>query len=196
MDGFLSKQWVKIGCFSAFFALLGCDPQPLPKSSMIGSSPPLYYGGPYQEQPTSQQLNLIRDLGTNGVQVIQVGQTINLIIPSDLLFASDSANFKPVAQPLLQEIAGYIQTYDMSVVQVSAYSDNQGVDVYKRALNSRQARVVADTLNEVGMETRLLYTVGRAGENPLASNERAGGRSINRRIEITFRYHPVRRNFD
>jgi len=156
----------------------------------------IYYGGPYFEQPTAYQQGIIDQLKSQGVDFIQVGETINLVFSSDQLFLANSANIQDTAKPLLKLTARLIRSYDTTDISVRAYSDTPGTMPPKTLLTVRQAEVVAKRLWEAGVDTRLMSSQGKGVGHPIASNLSDAGQASNRRVEIVFRYHPAIQPYD
>lgn len=136
----------------------------------------------------------INTLRKHGVQVIRVGETVKLVFRSDLLFNPVSANINPYYRRTLNEAAKLIKTYETVTVKVAAYSDNVRYITdprnHKQALTARQAQVIGKYLYAYGINARLVYAQGYGDKHPTAINATASGRSVNRRIEVSFRFYP------
>ncbi len=132
----------------------------------------------------------IADLRDENVQVIHVGETMRVVLPSDNAFQPNSANLTNAYRPILHTIAKLIKTYETVNVKVAAYSDNVDSLSRQQALTTRQAQVIASYLWALNINARLTYAVGYNRENPVASNGHSGGRADNRRVEISFRFYP------
>ena len=122
----------------------------------------------------------------HGGRIIKLGETIRIILPGNLLFNPASANFVNSNMPILNAAAAYMNQYQLENVKVGAYSDHQGTD----KLTTMQAQAVASYLWSQGINTRLLHSQGYGDRNKVASNDSPHGRVENRRVEISFRYHP------
>ncbi len=159
---------------------------------------------PVKPKPSIAQIRngYINHLEEQGVQVIQLGETIRLVIPSDRLFMANSANFTSYANPVLTTSAKLITSYDKVNVNVAAYSDNiKRSDHYappqrKQALTERQSQVVEDYLWSQHVDTRLLVSYGLGKLNPVAWNGSQVDRKYNRRVEISFQYYPKFNKYD
>lgn len=142
---------------------------------------------------TAQRQAGISSLENQGVKVIQLGETMRWVIPSDLLFQYNSANMIASDQNILNTAAQLLKTYSTVNVKIAAYTDNvvrsYGPANRKQALTMQQAQAVASYLWGKGIDTRLLYAVGYGQHDPVASNGTIKGRNINRRVEISFRFY-------
>jgi outer membrane protein OmpA-like peptidoglycan-associated protein len=127
-------------------------------------------------------------LTLHGVKIVQVGETITVVLPSDKLFYPDSANINPCFLPVLKAASDYIFCYEKMSVKIGAYTDNRCAPVRNCALSQAQAQVIAKALWCNGIDARLLFAVGYGPDYPIASNFTCQGRIQNRRVEICFRY--------
>ena len=117
------------------------------------------------------------------IPIIQIGQTMTIVIASDRLFVSHSANFQEKAKPMLNAVACLIASYNKVAVRVKGYTDNSSPSIYNHALSAQQAAQVADYLWDYGIDVRIISADGLGNVHPLTLNNPA----MNRRIEIEFR---------
>lgn len=143
---------------------------------------------------TVPQLNTpqIKHLRRSGIQIIQAGQMMTLVFPSDEVFNPDSANFNPEYRQVLECAARFIRSYDKVTVSVMGYSDDMmlGPNGRKQALTTLQAQQLKDFLWRQGINARLVYAKGKGSEDPVASNVLPYGQSVNRRVEVSFQFYP------
>jgi OmpA family len=132
----------------------------------------------------------IAELISHGVKVIQVGESISLVFPSDTVFNPGSANLNSRYTPVLRAASRLIFCYEKMTVRISAYTDCTGSACRNDVLTQMQAQSIAKFLWCHGIDTRLLYAVGFGSRFPIASNATLFGRAQNRRVEICFRYIP------
>ncbi|MBT8393470.1 MAG: OmpA family protein, partial [Bacteroidia bacterium] len=64
------------------------------------------------------------------------------------------------------------------------HTDNVGNDTYNLALSRRRAAAVVDFLENKGVDGRQLESRGFGESRPIEANSSAGGRQLNRRVEI------------
>jgi len=142
---------------------------------------------------TAALINLSKKLESSGARVIQTGKTLRIILPSDELFANDSANFISSSPPILNTVSQLMAILETTSAQVSGYTDSQPDALRNKALSIRQADVVANYLWSKGPDARLLYSVGYGLKGQVSSERFEGAlrKGANRRIEIKFRYLPV-----
>ena len=75
--------------------------------------------------------------------------------------------------------------YEKTLVEVAGHTDDTGADTYNQALSERRAGSVASYLQAQGVQPVRFLVVGYGETRPIASNSTEGGRSQNRRVEIT-----------
>ena len=157
------------------------------------ATPSPYYGS-QQVKGVSSSQKTSDVLGMNSVHVIRQGESISIVIPSDVLFEYTSANPRQNNPVILGRVAHMVKQYNTSNIKVAAYTDStaHGVDADNSsyALTVRQAQMVSSFLWAHGIDTRLLTAKGYGSKDSVASNSTPQGQYDNRRVEISFRYTP------
>ncbi|ABG30634.1 OmpA family protein [Roseobacter denitrificans] len=131
-----------------------------------------------------QEAELRRDLGNDDVQITNTGDRLIVSLPQDLLFATDSFSVRPDLQNDLYTVAGSLQNYPASTIQVIGHTDSDGDAAYNQRLSERRAGSVAGILMDAGVTPSRLQTIGRGESQPVASNLNEAGKAQNRRVEI------------
>jgi outer membrane protein OmpA-like peptidoglycan-associated protein len=121
------------------------------------------------------------------VKVIQIGEMITFILPSDLYFMQDTPLLNPNYYYVLAQIACLIEDLPKYVVVIAGYTDSSCNEMRNVALTRQQAMAVLNFLWDQRIDSRVLGAVGYGSQNPIASNNTIRGRADNRRIEITLR---------
>lgn len=103
---------------------------------------------------------------------------------SALRFDSGKANLKTTGVSSLEELVNILKRNSFSKIIVSAYTDSVGGDAGNKALSLRRAQSVVDYLVENGFDADKIEAVGHGEANPIATNDTAEGRALNRRVEI------------
>jgi outer membrane protein OmpA-like peptidoglycan-associated protein len=138
--------------------------------------------GAYQDR---QEAALRRGLEGSGVQVVRQGDNITLNMPGNITFAFDSSNLQSQFYPVLDNVAGTLNQYNQTVIEVAGHTDSVGTDAYNQKLSEKRANSVAAYLNGRGVVQQRMIVVGAGKTRPIASNDTDGGRAQNRRVEIT-----------
>ncbi|WP_038167515.1 flagellar motor protein MotD [Thiomonas sp. FB-Cd] len=119
------------------------------------------------------------------VRITPLGVVID--IHDNLLFASGQAQLSPVAQGLLQEVAGVLSGLPYQI-QVNGYTDDKPIHnpqfQSNWALSAMRAVSVVHMLIEQSVPPGQLIAAGYGQYHPVASNSTTGGRAANRRVSI------------
>lgn len=110
--------------------------------------------------------------------------SLRLRLPSEVMFAYDSANISPGFAPTLRKIAGLMNRYPRTRARIIGHTDSVGSDRYNLDLSLQRADSVAAFLSAQGVNNRRLLTDGRGKQEPIASNATPEGRQMNRRVDI------------
>ncbi|KFE36084.1 OmpA family protein [Thioclava atlantica] len=144
-------------------------------------------GGAIGAQLDRQAQELRRDLTTNGVSVVRSGNQLIVTMPQDVLFATDSASVRPDLQRDLYTLAGSLNRYPDTTVEVIGHTDNTGTAAYNLQLSQRRAQAVSNILVDAGVPGYRVVPIGRGESQPIASNLTPEGRQANRRVEFVIR---------
>jgi len=104
----------------------------------------------------------------------------------DVLFDTAESTLKPGAMTTIDRLAEFLSRNDATQIRIEGHTDSVGTEEYNAALSQRRARAVADAVAARGISGSRIATVGRGESLPVASNDTAGGRQQNRRVEIIF----------
>jgi outer membrane protein OmpA-like peptidoglycan-associated protein len=109
-----------------------------------------------------------------------------VIVIRDVLFEFDSARLTTADKLRLDKIATRLKAEAPSArLSVTGHTDSRGSDAYNQKLSERRAHSVTDYLVESGIARSSFVSVQGAGETqPVADNNTADGRAMNRRVEI------------
>lgn len=144
-------------------------------------------GGAIGNQLDKQAQELRRDLDTNGVSVVNTGSQLVVTMPQDVLFATDSASVRPDLQRDLYTLAGSLNRYPDTTVEVVGHTDSDGEAAYNMRLSQSRASAVADILVGAGVPRARVVAYGRGEDQPIASNLTPEGKAKNRRVEFIIR---------
>lgn len=102
----------------------------------------------------------------------------------DVLFDTGKATLKPGAQSTIDRLAAFLKNSQDSTVVIEGHTDSVGSDDYNMGLSQRRAEAVKNALMERNISGDRVAAVGKGKSEPIASNDNAGGRQQNRRVEI------------
>ncbi len=137
------------------------------------------------------QRRLQRELNESRVQISQLKNRMTVIkLTSEVLFASGSANIKPAGRKVLALIAESLNSYPDRQIGIEGHTDTVPVGKNSRfasnwELSAARALSAVNFLQQHNqVDPSRLKIVGYGEHQPVASNDTAAGRQLNRRIEI------------
>jgi len=150
------------------------------KGALIGAA----IGGGGGALLDRQERDLRQSLGNQNVGINNTGDRLIVTLPQDILFASGSTSVRPDLQRDLGTIAGNLQAYPNSTIQVIGHTDSDGEAGFNQRLSEGRANAVANILLNAGVSGARVRAEGRGESQPVASNLNAQGKAQNRRVEI------------
>jgi outer membrane protein OmpA-like peptidoglycan-associated protein len=133
----------------------------------------------------TQEAKLRKQLRGSGVSVERDGDNINLIMPGNITFSSGSANINQNFLSVLDSVVLVLEEFDKTLIVVAGHTDSSGSDTLNQRLSERRAQSVSGNLKTAGILTERIEVVGFGETQPVASNNTAAGKELNRRVEIT-----------
>jgi chemotaxis protein MotB len=129
------------------------------------------------------------EISSGQVNVTREGEEIIIRIPGDQSFSSGSAQLRPNFRSLLDSIGDMLLPIP-AITRVEGHTDNVPLSFGGRYgdnwdLSSARAASVAEFfLDELYLRPGDIYIMAFADSVPVATNETAEGRALNRRIDI------------
>jgi outer membrane protein OmpA-like peptidoglycan-associated protein len=157
------------------------------KGAAIGAAVGGLAGGTVGYAIDRQHRELSNRLVNTGVQVRKLGNTVQLIMASDVTFKFNSADINSAFYSTLDSVAIVLRKYINTNIIISGYTDNAGTDAYNQLLSEQRARSVGGYLESQQINSNRIFTQGFGKRNPITSNKTAQGRKLNRRVVITIR---------
>jgi len=103
---------------------------------------------------------------------------------ADVLFATGKSDLQNTAQLSLAKFAGIVLAHPGLNLAVEGYTDSTGSDEFNQKLSEQRASVVESFLIMQGLDASTVSAAGFGKSNPVATNDTAEGRKLNRRVEI------------
>jgi outer membrane protein OmpA-like peptidoglycan-associated protein len=141
-------------------------------------------GGAVGHRADKQEAQLREKLANSGVEVERHGDTINLVVPGAISFATNSAQLAPNFYASLNQVAMSLQDYPDSTVQIVGHTDSTGAAAFNQQLSVNRANAVVVYLTAQGIDQQRMQAVGMGSSQPIADNKTIEGRAQNRRVEI------------
>jgi len=137
-------------------------------------------------QAETEKAELRAQLLTQFNLILQTRDTARGLIVnmSDVLFDTGKYTLRPVAREKLAKVAGIISGHPGLRLDVEGHTDSVGNDEYNQRLSEQRGESVRDYLTQEGMASGSVSTKGFGKTHPVATNETAEGRQLNRRVEL------------
>ncbi len=104
----------------------------------------------------------------------------------DLLFNSGQSQLQSEGLRSVGKLADFLKRNPSRMAVIEGYTDSQGSDDFNQGLSDRRAHAVMDALVQQGIGAPRLSTQAFGEGRPVADNTTAGGRQMNRRVEVVF----------
>jgi len=132
-------------------------------------------------------------LDARDAQIKQLQNSLNakqtergtLVTFGDVLFDLNKSELKAGGMVNIQKLAQFLQENPDRKVIVEGYTDSTGSDSYNQSLSERRAGSVRMALVRAGVDLSRIVAQGYGKEYPVADNNSASGRAMNRRVEVT-----------
>jgi len=107
-----------------------------------------------------------------------------VITLGDVLFSTNKAQLESGGIHNVQKLADFLKQYPQHKVLVEGYTDSTGSSSLNQELSDRRANAVRTALVDMGISSDRVTTHGYGEAFPVASNDTAASRQLNRRVEI------------
>jgi OOP family OmpA-OmpF porin len=102
----------------------------------------------------------------------------------DVKFDFNKAVVKPNSYGDIKNLADFMKQYPQTSTTVEGHTDSVGPDAYNQKLSERRANAVKQVLvNQYGVESSRVNSIGYGETRPVADNATEAGRAVNRRVE-------------
>jgi outer membrane protein OmpA-like peptidoglycan-associated protein len=107
-----------------------------------------------------------------------------VITLGDVLFGAGQAKLKSRGMRSVQKLADFLEQYPQRKVLIEGYTDSTGSTRLNQELSVRRANAVRAALSDAGVSRDRIMTRGYGEAFPVADNNTAANRQLNRRVEI------------
>jgi len=131
----------------------------------------------------AQQRNaqLEAQLGELAAQKTARGMVITF---GDVLFGTDVSRLSAAGMMSAQKLARILELNPQRTVLIEGYADSTGTAEYNQQLSQRRANAVQGALQQLGVGPERVVVHGYGETYPVAANDSAESRQLNRRVEI------------
>lgn len=147
-------------------------------SSKKVSNPHVYMTKQYEE--------LKNVLNEAEVSIIQ--DSVKVIFPNNVLFATSSDELNESIKPTFQHFADILNKYDKTKILITGHTDNTGTAEYNRQLSEKRAASAKKLLTDDKVNGERMFTWGLSDRDPVATNSTDAGRAKNRRVQFVILY--------
>lgn len=102
----------------------------------------------------------------------------------DVLFDTDQAQLKSGAARNVDKLVAFLKAYPQRTARIEGYTDDTGSDSHNQALSTRRAQAVRMAMVGAGVGGDRIAAQGYGEAFPVAGNDNAAGRQMNRRVEV------------
>lgn len=155
------------------------------KGALIGAAAGGAIGGGAGYYMDKQEAKLRHELMETGVSVERNGNEIKLIMPGNITFASAKADIQDDFQPVLNSIATVLKEFDKTAIKIVGHTDSTGSLAMNQSLSEQRAESVKLSLQARNIAVGRIHASGMGPRYPIASNDTATGRQMNRRVELS-----------
>jgi len=141
------------------------------------------------EAARSRAASLEQELADLKAKKTERGLVLTL---GDVLFDTGKASLKPGAYATIDRLATALKEDPARKVTIEGHTDSVGSDEYNQTLSENRAQSVQSALMQRGVASEQITALGKGESTPIASNDDAGGRQQNRRVELIFTEDPSR----
>lgn len=107
-----------------------------------------------------------------------------VITLGDVVFDTNKAQLKSSGVSSVNKLADFLKKYPQHKVLIEGYTDSRGSNELNQKLSERRANAVRQSLNNMGISNERISTQGYGEAFPIAGNDTAANRQMNRRVEI------------
>lgn len=107
-----------------------------------------------------------------------------VITLGDVLFATDQARLSAEGMRTAQKLTNVLQQNPERTVLIEGFTDSTGTTAHNQELSERRAGAVRNALQEQGVARERIAVRGYGEAYPVAANDTAQNRQLNRRVEI------------
>lgn len=138
-----------------------------------------------QETVILQQPAPVTTPGTPPAEPVETRMDAVLVrVPSEILFEQGSAELTSAGTVKVRELADVLRDYPDSIAYIRGYTSSEGDFQYNMQLSEQRANVVRSELVMAGIAPDRLIAEGMGPQDPIASNDTASGRAMNRRVDL------------
>jgi len=154
------------------------------KNAAIGAAAGAAVGGGVGVYMDRQESKLRQQLEGTGVRVVRQGDNIQLIMPSDITFATAQSSVDAGFYETLNSVAVVLKEFKKTNISIAGHADKRGDDQYNLQLSQQRAQSVAQYLMSRGVDGARIQATGYGESLPAVQGDTAAAYAANRRVEV------------
>jgi len=107
-----------------------------------------------------------------------------LTLKNELLFDTGGSELKPGGERALDNLVQFLEKHSDRSIAIEGFTDSTGSKQLNQSLSEKRAWAVKAALVKRGIASNRIDARGYGPSFPVASNDNAAGRQLNRRVEI------------
>lgn len=120
-----------------------------------------------------------------GISTVQMPDgSLKVLIPENATFDIGRYELKSDLYPVLNQVAAEMNNHQQLRIKSVGHTDSTGSVSINQPLSTNRATAVTNYLASQGVSQSRMTVEGRAANDPIASNDTAEGRRMNRRVEL------------
>lgn len=132
------------------------------------------------EGKLSAAIASLKEMGS----VKEESRGVVITLSGSVLFATGEYNLLPIAKEKLNEVATALKDQGYKKIVIEGHTDSRGSAAKNQELSLQRAQSVKAHLVTQGMDASKIEAVGLGPDRPVATNDTAEGRAMNRRVEL------------
>jgi len=124
------------------------------------------------------------ELSGSGIDVVREGDNLRLIMPSNITFATGQSYITSGFHATLNDVAKVLVKFDKTFLSIEGHTDSSGAADFNQKLSEQRATSVKSYLMNQNIIAARLNTIGYGEGQPVAANNTAQNKALNRRVEI------------
>ncbi len=138
--------------------------------------------GKYMDKQEAELKQAFADSEAASIQREQ--DVLAVSFKGDFVFDYDSSILKAGAYDELERVANVLIKFPQTTINIEGHTDSKGSEDYNMELSKKRAEAVKTALIGKGLTPARLTTLGFGESKPIASNDTAEGRQLNRRVRV------------
>lgn len=155
----------------------------LPKGKMYG----LYFSSKgylfHTEQVQLERLYSKQSAFNKDIKLQKIRPGMRMVLPN-IFYDTDSFRLKPSSFAELDKVVAFLKEHPNVKIEIGGHTDNTGSDSHNKSLSEKRAKSVYEYLIQKNISPARLSYVGYGSQQPIATNNTAEGKAMNRRTEM------------